>query len=61
MLSTAGLATTATLKSVDNKIPDVRNLAKKKKIMMQKYQIFGLYILPHLITLIVQIIYRMQR
>ena len=32
MLSTAGLATTATLKSVDNKIPDVRNLAKKKRL-----------------------------
>ena len=35
--SIAGLATTATLTSVENKITDVINFVKKKQIMVQKY------------------------
>lgn len=43
MLSTAGLPTTATLKSVDNKIPDVRNLAKKKDYDAKISDIWSIY------------------
>ena len=50
-----GLATTAALNAVENKIPNIINLVKKKKkkkkkqIMMQKYETLNLNILPHLI------------
>ena len=43
-----GLATTAALNIVKNKIPNFGNLVKKQ-IMMQKYQTPNLNILPHLI------------
>ena len=43
-----GLATTAALNTVKNKIPNFGNLVKKQ-IMMQKYQTPNLNILPHLI------------
>ena len=35
--SFTGLATTPALKTVENKIPKVSDLVKKKQIMMQKY------------------------
>ena len=35
--SITGLATTAALTAVENKIPDVNNLVKEKQIMKQKY------------------------
>ena len=39
--SITDLATTAALTAVENKIPDVSNLVKKKKIMMQKTSDIG--------------------
>ena len=42
--SITGLATTAVLTPVENKIPEVNNLVKKQ-IMIQKYQILNLNIL----------------
>ena len=55
-----GLTTTAAPNAVDNKIPDLSNLVKKQ-IMMQKYQILSLNILPHLIIIDLRIIYFMER
>ena len=49
-LSITGLATTAMLTAVENKIPEVNNLVKKQ-IMIQKYQILNLNILLQLITI----------
>ena len=48
--SITGLATTAVLTPVENKIPEVNNLVKKQ-IMIQKYQILNLNILLQLITI----------
>ena len=48
--SITGLATTAVLNAVENKIPEVNNLVKKQ-IMIQKYQILNLNILLQLITI----------
>ena len=48
--SITGLATTAVLTAVENKIPEVNNLVKKQ-IMIQKYQILNLNILLQLITI----------
>ena len=48
--STAGLATNAALTAVENKIPDV-SILSKKKIIMQKYQTLKINILLWLITI----------
>ena len=48
--SITGLATTAVLTAVENKIPEVNNLVKKQ-IMIQKYQILNPNILLQLITI----------
>ena len=48
--SITGLATTAVLTAVENKIPEVNNLVKKQ-VMIQKYQILNLNILLQLITI----------
>ena len=48
--SITGLATTAVLTPVENKIPEVNNLVKKQA-MIQKYQILNLNILLQLITI----------
>ena len=51
-----GLATTAALTAVENKIPDVNNLVKKKKqIMTQKYYTLNLNIFLLLITINLQV------
>ena len=48
-----GLATTAALTKVRNKISDVSNLVKKQ-IMMQKYQKLNLNVLLQMITINLQ-------
>ena len=58
--SITGLATTAALNAVESKIPNVSNLVKKQ-IVLQKYQILSLNILPHLIIISLRVKYSMQR
>ena len=48
-----GLAQSAALNELKNKIPNVNNLVKKQA-MMQKYQMLGLNILPRLIIINLQ-------
>ena len=51
----SGLATIVVLYAVKNKIPKVSDLVKKH-IMMQKYQIWRLNILLHLVITSLQVI-----
>ena len=51
ILSINGLAINAALTAVENEIPDITNLIKKKQIKMQKYQKLKMNILLQLITI----------
>ena len=53
--SISGLATTAALTAIENKIPDISNQLKKKQIMTQKNQTLNLSILLQLITINLQV------
>ena len=53
--SITGLATTAALNDAKNKTPNLSDLVKKKKIMMQKLKTLRMNILPHLIIINLQI------
>ena len=53
--SISGLATTAALTAIQNKIPDISNQLKKKQIMTQKHQTLNLSILLQLITINLQV------
>ena len=53
--SISGLATTAALTAIENKIPDISNQLKKKQIMTQKHQTLNLSILLQLITINLQV------
>ena len=53
--SISGLATTAALTAIENKIPDISNQLKKKQIMTQKHQTLHLSILLQLITINLQV------
>ena len=54
------LATTTTLTAVENKIPNVTDLVKKKQIMMQRYQKLRTNILLPLIIINLRMLYLMQ-
>ena len=58
--SISGLATTAALTAIENKIPDISNQLKKKQIMTQKHQTLNLSILLQLITINLQVKCLMQ-
>ena len=51
ILSINGFAINAALTAVENEIPDITNLIKKKQIKMQKYQKLKMNILLLLITI----------
>ena len=51
ILSINGFAINAALTAVENEIPDITNLIKKKQIKMQKYQKLKMNILLQLITI----------
>ena len=53
--SISGLATTAALTAIENKIPDISNQLKQKQIMTQKHQTLNLSILLQLITINLQV------
>ena len=53
--SISGLATTAALTAIENKIPDISNQLKKKQIMTQKHQTLNLSISLQLITINLQV------
>ena len=53
--SISGLATTAALTAIENKIPDISNQLKKKQIMTQKHQTLNLSILLQCITINLQV------
>ena len=53
--SITGLATAAALNDAKNKTPNLSDLVKKKKIMMQKLKTLRMNILPHLIIINLQI------
>ena len=52
--------TTTTLTAVENKIPNVTDLVKKKQIMMQRYQKLRTNILLPLIIINLRMLYLMQ-
>ena len=58
--SITGLATTAAVNAIKNKIPIISNQVTKN-VIMQKYQILSLNILPRLIIINLQTKYIMQR
>ena len=60
LTSITSLATTATLSVVGNKIPSVIDLVQKQN-MMQKYQALRANISPHLVVIILWVIYLTQR
>ena len=51
ILSINGFTINAALTAVENEIPDITNLIKKKQIKMQKYQKLKMNILLQLITI----------
>ena len=53
--SITGLATTAALNDAKNKTPNLSDLVKKKKIMMQKLKTLRMNVLPYLIIINLQI------
>ena len=61
ILSSNNLATIAVLTNVENKIPNVNDLAKKKQIMMEKYQKWKTNVLVLLNIISSPIIYLIQR